>query len=149
MTNRELLSEIKNVEPAFEHIKDVAEEIISNTCDSRINHVNYIDVREYYVIVGYEYACKGEWYNEEVKIPIEWFDEESDYVKEYEKMLRKTEAHRKHVEKARLKRIALFNSMYMQLFATEKTNYTKTLKEKKEYETYLKLKKKYENGDLA
>ena len=94
-------------------------------------------MKEYDVIVGYEYACRGEWWNEEVIIPIEWFDEDFDYVKAYEKILRKEEANRKRAEKARLKR------------AAEKRKHAKELKAKKEYDKYLKLKKKYENGDLT
>jgi hypothetical protein len=132
MTNREMLMEIKNTAPSLEHIKEVAEKIISRTRDSYIDNVNYIDVKEYDVIVGYEYACRGEWCNEEVIIPIEWFDEEFDYVKAYEEILRKEEANRKRAEKARLKR------------AAEKRKRAKELKEKKEYNTYLKLKEKYE-----
>lgn len=135
MTNREMLMEIKNTAPSLEHIKEVAEKIISRTRDSYIDNVNYIDVKEYDVIVGYEYACRGEWCNEEVIIPIEWFDEEFDYVKAYEKILRKEEANRKRAEKARLKR------------AAEKRKKAKELKAKKEYDKYLKLKKKYENGE--
>ena len=137
MTNREMLMEIKNTAPSLEHIKEVAEKIISKTCDSHIDNVNYIDVKDYDVVVGYEYACRGEWCNEEVIIPIEWFDEEFDYVKAYEKMLREAEANRKRAEKARLKR------------AAEKRKHAKELKAKKEYDTYLKLKNKYENGELT
>jgi hypothetical protein len=136
MTNREMLMVIKDAVPSLEHIKEVAEKIISKTRTSYIDNVNYIDVREYDVIVGYEYACRGEWCGEEVKIPIEWFDEGFDYVKAYEEILRKEEANRKRAEKARLK------------CAAEKRKKAKELKEKKEYNTYLKLKEKYEsNGD--
>ena len=137
MTNREMLMEIKNTAPSLEHIKEVAEKIISKTCDSYIDNVNYIDVKDYDVVVGYEYAYRGEWCNEEVIIPIEWFDEEFDYVKAYEKILRKEEANRKRAEKARLKR------------AAEKRKKAKELKEKKEYDAYLKLKNKYKNRDLT
>lgn len=133
MTNKEMLMVIKDAAPSLEHIKEIAEKIISKTCDSHINHVNYIDVKEYDVIVGYEWACRGEWCNEEVIIPIEWFDEGFDYVKEYEKNIRKEEANRKCAEKARLKH------------ATEKRKQVKELKKKKEYNTYLKLKEKYES----
>jgi hypothetical protein len=134
MTNREMLMVIKDAAPSLEHIKDIAEKIISRTRDSFITQVNYIDVQKHDVIVGYEYKCGGEWCNEEVIIPIEWFDEEFDYVKEYEKILRKEEANRKRAEKARLKR------------ATEKRKKAKELKEKKEYKAYLKLKEKYESN---
>jgi hypothetical protein len=135
MTNREMLMVIKNVAPSLEHIKEVAEKIISKTRDIYIEYANYIDVKENDVVVGYNYSCRGEWGNEEVIIPIEWFDEGFDYVKEYEKILRKEEANKKRAEKARLKR------------AAEKRKKAKELKEKKEYKTYLKLKEKYENGE--
>jgi hypothetical protein len=140
MTNIEMLMVIKNSASSLEHIKEVAEKIISNTyitntCDNHINHVNYIDVKEHNVVVDYEYRNRYGWGNDEVTIPIEWFDEKFDYVKAYEEMLRKKEAYRKRAEKARRKR------------AAEKRKRAKVLKEKKEYNTYLKLKKKYENGE--
>lgn len=134
MTNREMIMVIKNNASSLEHIKEVAEKIISRTCNSYIDNVNYIDVREYDVAVGYEYSCRGEWIRSEIEIPIEWFDEDFDYVKEYEKFLRRVEANRKRAEKARLKR------------AAEKRKKAKELKEKKEYDTYLKLKEKYESN---
>lgn len=137
MTNREMLIVIKNAAPALEHIKEVAEKIISRTYDIHIVYANYIDVKEDDVVVGYSYSCRGDYGNEEVIIPIEWFDEGFDYVKAHEEILRKEEANRKRAEKARLKR------------AAEKRKKAKELKEKKEYKTYLKLKEKYEsNGDL-
>ena len=135
MTNREMLMVLKNATPSFVHIKEVAEKIISHTCDSRITFVNYIKVKENDVILNYEYSCRGEYGTEEVIVPIEWFDEGFDYVKAYEKILHKEEANRKRAEKARLKRVA------------EKRKKAKELKEKKEYKTYLKLKEKYENGE--
>ena len=135
MTNREMLMVIKNAASSLEHIKEIAEKVISNTCDRNIERVNYIDVNENDVIVDYEYSCRGEYGNEEVIIPIEWFDEGFDYVKAYEKILRKREANRKRAEKARLKR------------AAEKRKHAKELKEKKEYDKYLKLKKKYESKE--
>lgn len=106
MTNREMLMVIKDATPSLKHIEEVAEKIISNTYDSHIEGVNYFVVTEPDVIVGYNYTCRGEWYNDEIEIPIEWFDEEFDYVKAYEKILHKEEANRKHAEKARLKRAA-------------------------------------------
>lgn len=137
MTNREMLVVLKNTASSLEHIKEVAEKIISNTYvtntnDSHINHVNYIDVKEHDVEVDYEYTNRYGWWSEQVTIPIEWFDEEFDYVKAYEEMLRKKEEKRKCAEKARRKR------------AAEKKKKEKVLKEKKEYKTFLKLKKKYE-----
>lgn len=134
MTNREMLMVLKNATSSFVHIKEVAEKIISRTCDSSIEYVNHIDVQKNDVVVNYAYTCRGEWGNEDAIIPIEWFDEEFDYVKEYEKFLRRAEANRKRAEKARLKR------------AAEKKKHAKELKEKKEYNTYLKLKEKYESN---
>lgn len=133
MTNREMIMVIKNAASSFEHIREVAEKIISRTYDSFIEYVNHIDVQKRNVIVNYAYTCRGEWGNEDAIIPIEWFDEEFDYVKAYEEILRKEAAKRKRAEKARLKR------------AAEKREKAKELKAKKEYNTYLKLKEKYEN----
>ena len=131
MTNREMLMKIKDATPSLKHIEEVAEKIISKTYDSRIEGVNYIVVTETDVLVGYDYICRGEWNRDEIEIPIEWFDEGFDYVKAYEKILRKVEANRKRAEKARLK------------YAAKKKKQAKELKEKKDYKTYLKLKKKY------
>lgn len=128
-----MLMVLKNAAPSLEHIKEVAEKIISTTIDCYMEYVNHIDVQEHDVVVNYEYKCKGEWGSEDVIIPIEWFDEGFDYVKAYEEILRKEEANRKRAEKARLKR------------AAEKRKQAKELKEKKEYDKYLKLKEKYES----
>lgn len=133
MTNREMLMVLKNATSSFEHIKEVAEKIISNTCDRNIEYVNYVKVKENDVIVNYGYSCRGEYGDSEVIFPIEWFDEGFDYVKAYEELLRKREADRKRAEKDRMKREA------------EKRKRAKELKEKKEYKTYLKLKEKYES----
>ena len=135
MTNREMLMVIKNAAPSLEHIKEIAKKMIYTTCDNCIEYVNHIDVKDHDVEVNYAYKCRGEWGNEIRIIPIEWFDEEFDYVKAYKKFLRKREANRKRAEKARLKR------------AAEKRKKAKELKEKKDYKTYLKLKEKYENGE--
>jgi hypothetical protein len=135
MTNREMLSAIKNVEPLIEHIESVVFDIIKDTFDYHIRYVEDISVLDTYVVVYYENSYRGVYEHNGVKIPIEWFDEGFDYVKAYTEFLRKEEAKRKRAEKARLKR------------AAETRKRTKELKAKKEYETYLKLKKKYENGE--
>lgn len=136
-----MLMVLKNATSSFEHIKEVAEKIISRTHDSHITFANYVNVTENDVTVNYEYSCRGEYGTEEIIIPIEWFDEEFDYVKAYEKILRKAEANRKRAEKARLKRAAEKRKR-----AAEKRKHAKELKEKKEYNMYLKLKEKYESN---
>ena len=138
MTNREMLMVIKNAASSLDHIKEVAEKIISNTfitntCDHHINHVDLIYVKANDVVVIYEFRTRYGWGNDEVTIPIEWFDEGFDYVKAYEEMLSKKEENRKRAEKVRRKREAA------------KKKRAKALKEKKEYATFLKLKKKYES----
>ena len=120
MTNREMIMVIKNNASSLEHIQEVAEKIISKTYDRRIESVNYLYVKEYDIVVSYYYTRGDVWRNGEIAIPIEWFDEEFDYVKAYKNILRKKVGNRKKA---------------------------KELKEKKEYKTYLKLKKKYENGE--
>ena len=119
MTNKEMIMIIKNNASSLEHIQKVAEKIISKTYDRRIESVNYLYVKEYDIVVSYYYTRGDVWCNGEIAIPIEWFDEEFDYVKAYKNILRKKAGNRKKA---------------------------KELKEKKEYKTYLKLKKKYENG---
>lgn len=127
MTNREMIMVIKNSESSLEHIKEVAEKIVANTYDRRIEYVNYVYVKEYDIVVSYHYTYGSRWHKCEIELPIEWFDEEFDYVKAYKNILRKEAANRKRKAGNRKK--------------------AKELKEKKEYKTYLKLKKKYENGE--
>ena len=131
MTNREMIMVIKNFESSLEHIKDVAEEIISKTYDRCIFNVDSIDVTEYDIIVEYSYTHGDELRNEDVIIPIEWFNEEFDYVKAYKELLRKAKEEKRKAKEVRKK------------YEAEKINRAKELKEEKEYVTYLKLKAKY------
>ena len=95
MTNREMLMVIKNFDSSFDHIQEVAEKIISKTYDRRVANVNYIDVKEYDVVVSYYYTYGDEWRSSKIEIPIEWFDEEFDYVKAYKERLRKAKEEKK------------------------------------------------------
>jgi hypothetical protein len=128
MTNREMLSAIKNVEPLIEHIESVVFDIIKDTFDYHIHQVEDIEVEGEYVIVWYESLCRGFYGQDEVKIPIKWFDEGFDFKSAYQDFLHKEEERQIKEQE-------------------EEEKKQKELQEKKEYDTYLKLKEKYENGE--
>jgi hypothetical protein len=130
MTNREMLSEMKKVEPLVEHIESVAIDIIKDTFDYYIRYVEDISVLDTHVVVYYEYSCRDCYDHDSIKIPIEWFDEGFDYKSAYRELLHKAEE----------KRIAE---------EAEKKKKEKELQKKKDYNIYLELKKKYENGELT
>ena len=123
MKNREMLMELKKVEPMFDYLADVADEIVTSTFDSDCCSVDDLIVGDKTVEVVYEYYCRGEYGHESVVVPIEWFDEGCDYKAAYREMKRK-EAEEEKKRKAAAKRRA----------ATKQAN--------KEFETYLKLKQK-------
>jgi hypothetical protein len=125
-----MLSAMKNVEPLYDHIESVAIDIIKDTFDYCIRHVEDISVLDTYVTVYYENSYGGSYDQDSVKIPIEWFDEGFDYKSAYREILREAEE----------KRIAE---------EAEKKKKEKELQKKKDYNTYLELKKKYENGELT
>ena len=125
MTNREILSEIKKVEPLFEHIESVVFDIIRDTFDYHICSVEDISILDTHIVVYYENSYRGFYDHDDVRIPIEWLDEGFDYKSAYRELLRKTEEKRVKAE-------------------AEEKEKQKKLQEKKEYDTYLKLKEKYE-----
>lgn len=67
MTNREILSVIKNNNPLFDHIESVAIGIIKDTFDYHIHHIEDIDVDDEYVIVWYESSYRGFYGQDSVK----------------------------------------------------------------------------------
>lgn len=83
MTNREMLSAIKNVKPLISHIKECAKIIITNTFDYYIQNVIDIEVSDTHVEIFYDYCNYKAWGKDSVKIPIEWFDEGFDYESAY------------------------------------------------------------------
>ena len=89
MTNREMLFKIQGVEPLISHIKKRAEIIITTTFDHYIHSVTDIEVSDTYVKIFYIYCNDfySEWGIDNVKIPIEWFDEGFDYQSAYYKEL--------------------------------------------------------------
>lgn len=133
MTNREMLMELKKVEPMFDKLIDVAHEIVESTFDVYCCGVDDLVVGDKTVEVQYEYHCHGEYAHSIVIVPIEWFDEGFDYKAAYKEMKRKEAEEEKKLEEAKKKRKAAAKK------AAEKR------KAKKEYETYLKLKQKYES----
>lgn len=127
MTNREMLVELKKVEPMFDKLIDVAHEIVESTFDGYCCSVDDLIVGDKTVDVVYEYHCWGEYGHRLVLVPIEWFDEGFDYEAAYKELKRKKE---KKIAAAEKKRKAAAKKA-----AAEKA--------KKEHETYLKLKKKF------
>ena len=135
MKNREMLMELKKVEPMFDKLSNVAYEIVTSTFDGYCYSVDDLIVRDKAVEVVHEYHCRGEYGHETVVVPIEWFDEGFDYEAAYIKMKQKEAEEEKKTAVAEKKRKA----------ATKRRAAAK--RANKEFETYLKLKKKkYETG---
>ena len=133
MKNREMLMELKKVEPMFDKLIDVAHEIVESTFDDRCCSIDDLIVGDKTVEVQYETHCHGEYGHESVLVPIEWFDEDYDYEAAYKELKRKEAEEEKKIAEAEKKRKA----------AAKKAAAAR--KAKKEYETYLKLKQKYES----
>ena len=83
MTNREMLSAIKNAKSIFAYIESVAIKIIQDTFDHNIRYVEDIIVLNTEVVVSYMSSRSGCYEYEKVRIPIEWFDEGFDYKSAY------------------------------------------------------------------
>lgn len=135
MKNREMLMELKKVEPMFDKLIDVAHEIVESTFDKQCCSIDDLIVGDKTVEVQYEYGCHGEYWHDCVNVPIEWFDEGFDYKAAYKEMKQKKAEEEKKKLEAKRKRKA----------AAKKAAAKR--KAKKEYETYLKLKQKYEAGE--
>lgn len=132
MKNREMLMELKKVEPMFDKLIDVAHEIVESTFDDRCCDIDDLIVGDKTVEVQYETHCHGEYGHDYVHVPIEWFDEGFDYEAAYREMKRREAEEEKKIAEAEKKRKA----------AAKKAATARKAKE--EYETYLKLKQKYE-----
>jgi len=133
MKNREILAEIKRVEPMIEHIEDIALDIVGSTFDNYCCSIDDLIVGDKTVEVLYEYHCPSEYGHDSVLVPIEWFDEGFDYEAAYKEMKRKErEEEQKRIDAERKRKAAAKKA------AAER-------KAKKEYETYLKLKQKYDS----
>ena len=83
MTNREMLSALKNAKTIYACIESVAINIIRDTFDYHIRYVEDILVLNTEVVVSYVSSGSGCYENEKVRIPIEWFDEGFDYKSAY------------------------------------------------------------------
>ena len=134
MKNREMLMELKKVEPMFDKLIDVVHEIVESTFDGYCCSIDDLIVEDKTVEVQYEYRCCGEYGHNYVKVPIEWFDEGFDYEAAYREMKRKqAEEDKKKLEAKRKCKAAAKKAAAAR-------------KAKKEFETYLKLKQKYEHS---
>lgn len=132
MKNREMLMELKKVEPMFDKLIDVAHEIVESTFDSKCCSIDDLVVGDKTVEVQYEYRCIGEYGHNYVHVPIEWFDEGFDYEAAYREMKQKeAEAEQKKLEAVKKRKAAAKRRA-----AVKKAN--------KEFEIYLKLKQRYE-----
>lgn len=132
MRNREMLEEIKRVEPIRSKMRELADKIVAGTFDYSLECTTDLIVLEDKVEVHYDCCCRGEWGHDVVYVPIEWFDEGFDYKAAYADMLKKQEdAARKQKEEAAKKR-------------AEAKKAKEAKKAEEEYKTYLKLKKRYE-----
>ena len=125
--------ELKKVEPMFDKLIDVAQEIVESTFDKQCCCIEGFEVGDKAVAVRYEYHCRGEYGHDSVIVPIEWFDEGFDYEAAFKEMKRKEAEEEKKRLEAKQKRKA----------AAKKAAAKR--KAKKEYEAYLALKQKYES----
>ena len=135
MKNREMLAELKRVEPMFDKLSNVAHEIVERTFDSRCCSIDDLVVGDKTVEVQYEYRCRGEYGHDCVNVPVEWFDEDYDYEAAYWEMKRKEAEEEQKKLEAEQKRKA----------AAKRRAAVK--RASKEFETYLKLKQKYEAAE--
>ena len=132
MKNREMLMELKKVEPMFDKLIDVAHEIVESTFDNYCCSIDDLIVGDKTVEVLYEYHYPSEYGHDSVLVPIEWFDEGFDYEAAFKEMKHKEhEEEQKRIEAKRKRKAAAKKAVAAR-------------KAKKEYETYLKLKQKYE-----
>ena len=134
MKNREMLMELKKVEPMFDKLSDLAHEIVERTFDSQCYSIDDLVVGDKTVEVQYEYSCHGGYGHDSVNVPIEWFDEGFDYEAAYWEMKQKEAEEEQKKLEAEKKRKA----------AAKKAAAAR--KAEKEHELYLKLKQKYETG---
>lgn len=135
MKNREMLMELKRVEPMFDKLSDVAHEIVERTFESRCCSIDDLVVGDKTVEVQYEYRCSGEYGHDYVNVPIEWFDEGFDYEDAYREMkCREREAELKKLEAERRRKAAAKRRAAVK-------------RASREFETYLKLKQKYEAAE--
>lgn len=105
MKNREMLMELKKVEPMYDKLIDVALDIVESTFDDSCCSIDDLIVGDKTVEVQYETHCHGEYGHDYVYVPIEWFDEGFDYEAAFKEMKRKArEAKRKKLE-AKKKRV--------------------------------------------
>lgn len=132
MTNREMLNILKDIETFDVHVKNVIHKIIEDTVDPHICNIDEYEISDSEVAVQYEYYYHGYGGYDIAHIPIEWFNENFDYVLAYKEQQLKIKKEQEKKEAKRKKR-------------KDKANKArKARKAKKEYDTYLKLKKKYE-----
>lgn len=134
MKNREMLMELKKVEPMFDKLSDIAHKIVERIFDCYCYSIDDLIVGDKTVEVMYEYHCSGEFGHASVLVPIEWFDEDYDYEAACKELKRKEAEEEKKIAEAEKKRKA----------AAKKT--AAKCKAEKEYETYLKLKQKYDHS---
>lgn len=135
MKNREMLMELKRVEPMLDKLSDVAHEIVERTFESRCCSIDDLIVGDKTVEVQYEYRCCGEYGHDYVNVPIEWFDEGFDYEAAYREMkCREREAELKKLEAERRRKAAAKRRAAVK-------------RASREFETYLKLKQKYEAAE--
>lgn len=136
MKNREMLMELKRVEPMLDKLRDVAFEIVKIVFDDRCIGIDDLTVGDKTVEVRYEYNCHGEYEHDCVHVPLEWFDEGFDCDAACREMRRKElEAEQKKLEAEQKRKDAAKRRAAVK-------------RASRELETYLKLKQKYEAGEV-
>lgn len=89
MKMRDKIAAVKAVQGYETEIKQKLKEIIEQTSDFQCRCVTDFMVGDTHIEATYESVCRGEYYYEDMNIPIEWLDEGFNYKAAYEKQKRK------------------------------------------------------------
>ncbi len=125
MTIREKVEAVRNVQNYQVEIEERLKQIIHDTCDDYIRGIDNFVIEDNSISVFYHWYCRGETAYDATVIPIEWLDDNFDYISAYQEKVRLEQEKAKKEAEAERKR-------------EEKR------KAENEYKQYLELKKKYE-----
>ena len=134
MTNREKIVALKKVQHCREEISSLLEQIVHDTYDYHCDGIRDFRIIDDKIFVDYEWCCRGEYGRDECSIPIEWLDEDFDYMAAYKEAFRQAELARICKEENEKKRLENLRKAKAKL------------RKEQEYKKYLALKKKYEGG---
>lgn len=135
MTNGEKIVALKKVQHCREEISNLLVQIVHGTYDYHCEDIRDFRITDNKIFVDYEWNCRGEYGRDECSIPIEWLNEDFDYMAAYKEECLQAELARIRNEENEKKRLEKLRKARAKL------------KEEQEYKKYLALKKKYEGGE--